>query len=226
VYKGVAHYGIDIASPKRQYSVTQFQKYSKRVIADILKRGKLSILCGGTAHWLDAVVYEQQFPEVKPNAVLRKRLSKLSNAELFKKLQKLDPERALDIDAQNPRRLVRALEIVMATGKAVGKLPQKSPYGVLWLGIKTDQAELQKKIRLRLTKRVKNGMFHEVKTLHKQGVSWQKMWNFGLEYRYVSLFLQEKLSRAEALEKLETEIHRYSKRQMTWWKRNEKIQWI
>ena len=226
VYKGVPHYGIDIASPKRQFSVAQFQKYSRRVIADILRRGRLPILCGGTAHWLDAVVFEQKFPEVKPNAALRKRLSKFSNAQLFKKLQKLDPRRAAVIDSQNPRRLVRALEIVMATGKKVAKLKHESPYQILWLGIKTDPAELQKKIKRRLYQRVKSGMFHEIKTLHKQGVSWQKMWNFGLEYRYGSLYLQGKISQKEALEKLKTAIGQYSKRQMTWWKRNKEINWL
>lgn len=68
-------------------------------------------------------------------------------------------------------------------------------------------------------------MFHEIKTLHKQGVSWQKMWNFGLEYRFGSLYLQGKMDKAEALKKLETAINQYSKRQMTWWKRNKEILW-
>lgn len=225
-YKGVPHFGIDIASPKRQYSVTQFQKYSAKIIADILKRGKLPILCGGTAHWLDAVVYGQQFPEAKPDLALRKRLYKLSNAKLFKKLQKLDPERAEAIDAHNPRRLVRALEIIMATGKTIPKIAQQSPYEVLWLGIKTNQEDLQKKIYRRLIQRAKNGMFHEIKTLHNSGISWQKLWNFGLEYRYGSLYLQGKMTKEEALEKLETEINRYSKRQLTWWKRNKDIYWL
>lgn len=226
VYKGVPHYGIDIASPKRQYSVTQFQKYSHRVIADMLGRGKLPILCGGTAHWIDAVIYDQKFPAVKPNTALRKQLSKLSNAQLYKKLQKLDPERAAVIDANNPRRLVRAVEIVMVTGKAIPKITAKSPYTVLWLGIKTDPGELQKKIKRRLAARAKTGMFHEIESLHKQGISWQKLWNFGLEYRYGSLYLQGKMTKEEALEKLETEINKYSKRQMTWWKRNKDIQWM
>jgi tRNA dimethylallyltransferase len=226
VYKGVAHYGIDIASPKRQYSVAQFQTYSRRAIADMLKRGKLPILCGGTAHWLDAVVYEQKFPAVKPDAALRKRLYKLSAAQLFARLQELDPERAANIDAHNPRRLVRALEIVSATGKAIPKMAHESPYQILWLGIKTDPAELQKKINRRLAQRVKNGMFHEIKTLHKQAISWQKLWNFGLEYRYGSLYCQNKLSKQEALEQLATAIYQYSKRQLTWWKRNKDINWI
>lgn len=224
-YKGIRHFGIDIASPKRQYSVTQFQKYSTKAIADILSRGKIPILCGGTAHWIDAVIYEQQFPAVKPNLKLRKELSKLSIAELFKKLQKLDPKRAKIIDSQNPRRLVRAIEIVSSTGKAVPKITQSSPYEVVWLGIKTEPEELQKKIKLRLAKRAKTGMFHEIEKLHKQGVSWQKLWNFGLEYRFGAMFLQKKLSQKEALEKLEIAIIQYSKRQMTWWKRNKEIEW-
>ena len=225
VYKGVPHYGIDIASPKRQFSAAQFQKYSRLAIADMLRRGKLPIICGGTAHWADAVIYEQKFPAAKPNLKLRKQLAKFSVSELFKKLKKIDPVRARTIDPRNPRRLVRALEIVTATGKAVPKLKHGSPYQILWLGIKTEPKESRNKIKHRLSQRVKNGMFHEIETLHKQGVSWQKLWNFGLEYRYGSLYLQGKLSQKETLEKLETAINQYSKRQMTWWKRNQEINW-
>lgn len=226
IYKKVVHYGIDIASPKRQYSVSQFQKYSKKIIFDILKRGKLPILCGGTSHWLDAVVYEQEFPKVKPDSALRKKLDKLSAEQLYNILQELDSERAGDIDSKNPRRLIRAIEIVKNTGKPVPKIKQSSPYSTTWIGIKPEQEKLQKSIKLRLLRRIKNGMFHEIKNLHKQGVSWQRMWNFGLEYRFGSLYLQKKMSRDETLQKLEGAINQYSKRQMTWWKRNPKIVWL
>ncbi len=226
MYKGVPHYGIDIADPKRQYSVAQFQRYSKRVIANILKRGKLPIVCGGTAHWVDAVVYQQNFPAVKPNLALRKKLEKLPAEKLFAKLEKLDARRASVIDRHNKRRLVRALEIIDATGETVPHLLEESPYQATWLGIRTDMEGLRKNIRERLNKRVKQGMFNEVQGLRGNGLSWQRLWDLGLEYRWCAEYLKGNLSKSDALEKLETEINKYAKRQMTWWKRNKKIEWV
>src|SRR6185503_7211134 len=156
-YKNIPHYGIDIASPKRQYSVAQFQAYSNKVIADILRRGKTPILCGGTMHWMDAVVYNQQLPQVKPDAKLRRQLEKKSIAELFVMLRKLDPKRANSIDNKNPRRLIRALEIVMSTGKPVPHQQQTSPYDVRWIGLKPADETLHKKIAVRLKQRIKEG---------------------------------------------------------------------
>ncbi len=225
-YKNIPHYGIDIASPKRQYSVAQFQKYASKIINQIIRKGKLPILCGGTAHWMDAVVYGQEFPAIKSDKKLRAELSKLSAEELFKKLKKLDRNRAKTIDPKNPRRLIRAIEIVSATGKTVPKLKHSSPYNITWIGINPGMEKLQEKIHKRLNQRVRQGMFHEIKTLHKQGISWQKMWNFGLEYRYGSMYLQNKMDKKAALEKLQTEIRQYAKRQLTWWKRNEDITWL
>jgi tRNA dimethylallyltransferase len=226
MYKGIPHYGIDIADPKRQYSVAQFQRYSKRVIADILKRGKLPIICGGTAHWVDAVVFQQKFPEVKPNSALRKNLEKLSADKLFTKLEKLDARRAAIIDRHNKRRLVRALEIIDATGEKVPRVIENSPYEASWLGIKTSPEELRKKIGERLRKRVKQGLLKEVKVLRDYGLSWQRLSNLGLEYRWCAEYLKGNLPKDDALKKLETEINKYAKRQMTWWKRNKKIEWV
>lgn len=224
-YKGVRHYGIDIANPKRQYSVTQFQKYARKAIRAITQQGLVPIICGGTAHWIDAVVYEQTFPTVKPNAKLRKELEQLSTDELFATLQKLDPERAIDIDAQNPRRLVRALEIVIDSGKPVPKLRQSSPYNALWLGISVKPELLEQKIHRRLKQRLKQGMLKEVISLHQQGLSWTRLEDFGLEYKYCALQLQGKLDSNEMFTQLFRAHLQYVKRQLTWWKRNKDIHW-
>jgi tRNA dimethylallyltransferase len=225
LYKSVPHYLIDEASPRVQYSVARFQREGSKVIKDILRRGKLPIICGGTAHWVDALVYGQSLPAVKPNAKLRKQLEKLSLIQLYAKLKKLDPERAAEIDANNPRRLIRALEIVMTTGKPVPKQAQQSRYDAMWLGIKTDQKSLEGKIQKRLRARIKAGMIKEVKKLRKQGLSWKRLESFGLEYKFVTLYLQGKLSRLEMEAQLLLAIRQFAKRQMTWWKRNANIYW-
>jgi tRNA dimethylallyltransferase len=243
VYKNIAHHLIDFVNPKSQYSVSLFQRGAKKIIEDILQRGKLPIICGGTAQWINAVVYNQQLPDVKPNLKLREQLEKKSVDVLYNRLKNLDPNRAANIDRRNKRRLIRALEIIMATGKPVPTIhyPLSTTHFVpLWLGIKTNQADLYKKIDKRLKQRLKAGMIKEVERLHSgsslksevlnlkssNGLSWKKLQSFGLEYKYISLYLQKKLSYHEMLTQLSFAIKHYSKRQMTWWKKNKEIKWI
>ena len=228
VYKDVAHHLIDFISPKRQYSAALFQRDARKAIADVIKRGKLPILCGGTGHYLDTVVYNQQIPDVKPNLKLRKQLGKKSADSLFRQLKKLDSHRAAAIDRFNKRRLIRALEIALTTGKPISKLdPHPSPLTpTLWLGISLPQKALYKKIDLRLKQRLKAGMIDEVKNLHSKGLSWKRLESFGLEYKYISLYLQGKIKRDDMVTQLSYAIKHYSKRQLTWWKRNKEIKWI
>jgi tRNA dimethylallyltransferase len=225
MYKKIPHYLIDEASPRVQYSVARFQKQAQKIIDDILARGKTPIICGGTGHWIDAAVFDQNLPEVEPDLELRKELEKLSVEQLFTKLRKLDPDRAASIDAKNPRRLIRALEIVVSTGKPVPKQKSLSKYNAIWIGINPDKEILNVKIAKRLRERLHEGMVEEVKNLHQNKLSWKKLESFGLEYKYIALFLQGKLSEQEMEEQLYTAIKQYAKRQMTWWKRNKNIHW-
>src|SRR3989344_6085432 len=119
VYKGVPHYCIDFVSPKKVFTVADFKKCAEAAIKDITNRGKIPILCGGTGFYIDSVLYNLPIPNVPPNQKLRKQLSKKSAEELFKILKKMDPKRAKTIDPHNPRRLIRAIEIVKTTGKPV-----------------------------------------------------------------------------------------------------------
>lgn len=224
-YKGVRHHTIDIVDPKKQVSAAQFQRLANRAIKDIVGRGRIPIICGGTAHWIDAVVYGQRFPKVKPDLKLRARLEKKSLKQLFTQLKKLNPKRAGAIDPHNPRRLIRALEIVLATGGAVPQLEQKPKFDASWLGIKLDQQSLYKKIDKRLAQRLKQGMLHEIETLHKKGLSWRRLEQFGLEYKLGAYYLQGKINYSEMTAQMSSAIKRYSKRQMTWWKRNKDIRW-
>jgi tRNA dimethylallyltransferase len=226
VYKGILHYCIDYVNPKSQYSVSRFQKDAAKAINTVRKKGKLPILCGGTGQWIDAVVSNQKIPEVKPNVKLRRQLEKLSLAEMFWQLKRLDPDRAAVIDAHNPRRLIRALEIVITTGKPIPKLLQQQNFDVLWIGLYPGQEQLYKKIDRRLKERLDQGMVKEAQKLRKQGLSWKKLESFGLEYKYLALYLQKKLTCEEMVSQLAFAIKHYSKRQMTWFRRNEKIHWL
>ncbi|MCC7356413.1 MAG: tRNA (adenosine(37)-N6)-dimethylallyltransferase MiaA [Candidatus Doudnabacteria bacterium] len=225
-YKSIRHYGLDITNPRTQYSVAKFQNYAKKAIAEILAQGKVPIICGGTGYWTDSVLFDQSIPAVKPNPNLRKKLEKLSATLLFTKLKKLDPTRAQNIDAGNPRRLIRALEIIIATGKPIPALSRKIKYDVLWLGITHDKTTLDKRIDKRLDERLKLGMIKEVKKLRASGLSWKRLEDFGLEYKFIAQFLQKKFTESEMRSLLSTAIKQYAKRQITWFKRNKDIQWI
>lgn len=225
-YKSIRHYGIDIASPRTQYSIAKFQSYAKKAIAEILAQGKVPIICGGTGYWADSVLFDQSIPAVKPNSELRKKLEKLSTALLFTKLKTLDPARAQNIDAENPRRLIRALEIIIATGKPIPAFSRKIKYAVLWLGITHEKNILDKRIDKRLDERLRLGMVKEVKKLRENGLSWKKLEAFGLEYKFIAQFLQQKFSEDEMRSLLSTAIKQYAKRQMTWFKRNQDIHWV
>jgi tRNA dimethylallyltransferase len=230
IYKNVSHHLIDEASPKVQYSVARFQKNARAAIDDILRRGKTPIICGGTGHWIDAVIFDQTIPTVKADAKLRAKLNKLTTEQLHVKLLKLDPVRAASIDAHNPRRLIRALEIVLTSGQPVPKISKPKYFykdlKIEWIGINPPQELLEKKIRTRLSARLKEGMVEEITALRRSGLSWKKLEGFGLEYKYCALYLQNKISAEEMESQLYTAIRQYAKRQMTWWKRNQDIQWL
>lgn len=224
-YKGIPHYLIDVASAKRRFTVSQYKKLAQKAIKQILKKNKIPILCGGTGFYLQAVIDGITIPEVKPNRELRKKLEKESTEKLFLKLKKVDPKRAQKIDKKNKRRLIRALEIVEQTKKPVPFL-KKEPlkYPVLALGIKKDKEELKKLIKKRLLIRLDQGMVKEVKKLRQQGISWKKLEDFGLEYRFISLYLQRKISYNEMINRIQKESEHYAKRQITWFTRQKFVQ--
>lgn len=221
---GIPHHLLDVASPKRTFTVADFQKLANKKIGEILARGKTPIIVGGTGFYIQAVVDNLILPEVKPNNKLRANLAKKSTIQLFALLQKLDPERAKAIDKYNPVRLIRAIEIAKALG-SVPPLNSSNKYDFKIIGIKVEQTELNKKIKERLLARLKRGMMAEVKKIHQSGVSWERLEQLGLEYRYVALYLQNKMAKSEMIEKLNQEIIKYSKRQMTWFKKDKRISW-
>jgi tRNA dimethylallyltransferase len=226
VSEGIPHFGIDIADPKDQYTIALYKEYAGISINQIQQAGYTPIICGGTGHWIDACIYNESLPEVGPDTELRQKLNQETTENLFAQLQTLDPHRAKGIDAHNRRRIIRALEINLLSGKPVPEITRTSYYDVLWLGIQLDKEQLQENIKSRLKARLDAGMLDEVSRLHEHGISWQRLEDFGLEYKYCSLVLQGKLSESELFDQLYTAIRQYAKRQMTWFKRNKNIQWI
>ncbi len=255
---GVPHYGLDLVSPigtKTRFTVADFQKYAYEKIDDILSRGKLPILCGGTGFYIQSIVDGTVLPEVSPNPKLRDTLAKKSTEKLMAILSKLDPSRARDIDAQNPVRLIRAIEIAKQLGK-VPAIKTAPKYNALCIGLDMNDELLKERILKRIHSRIKKGMIREAVDLHKKGLGYAKMRELGLEYRHLAELLQtqakaqnkagiragqkagkladksagqKKLllsARKKFIELLNIDIWHYAKRQRAWFKRDERVMWV
>lgn len=234
---GIPHHLLDVVNPKKRFTVVEYQKLARKKIAEIFSRGKLPIICGGTGFYISALVDNIVLPDVPPDPKLRARLKKETPETLFNMLLKLDPRRAKTIDLKNARRLIRAIEIAQALGSVPQNTKVKPLYKSLFIGLALASEKLKKKITIRLFARlparsrkakagIGEGMIAEAKRLHARGLSWKRMEELGLEYRYLALYLQKKISKSEMVEKLKTEIWHYAKRQMTWFKHDKRIFWF
>jgi len=229
---GISHYCLNIVSPKKIFTVADFKECAEKAIEKIFAKNKTPIIVGGTGLYIQAIVDNIVLPEVKPNWKLRKELEKKTTEEMFEMLKKLDPERAKNIDAKNPRRLIRAIEIAKKLGKTP-KLKSMSrrdldigQLDIGQIGIKLPDEILKKNIEKRIKKMLKNGLVSETNKLRKSGLSWKRIYELGFEYKYPALFLQNKIGKDEMLVKMLIENWQYAKRQMTWFKRDKRIKWI
>jgi len=224
---GIPHYCLDIVSPKKIFTVVDFKKCAEKAIEKIFAKNKIPIIVGGTGLYIQAIVDNIILPEVKPNWKMRKELEKKTTEEMFKMLKKLDPERARNIDAKNPRRLIRAIEIAKKLGKTPKlKSMSRRDLDIRQIGIKLPDEILKKNIEKRIKKMLKGGLVDEIKKLRKSGLSWKRIYELGFEYKYPALFLQGEISKDEMLSKMLIENRQYAKRQMTWFKRDKRINWI
>jgi tRNA dimethylallyltransferase len=223
---GVPHHLLDIENPKKQFTVSDFKKLTEEKIEEILKRKKLPIIVGGTGFYIDSLTGLRSFPEVPVNTKLRKLLDKKSKEELYKILVKKDARRAKEIDINNKIRIIRALEIIDVLGKVPKIKLIKHKFKFIHIGLKVHKKELDLKILKRLMNRLNNGMVEEAKRLHKQGLSFKRMEQLGLEYRYLAKYLKKDISKKELVDLLFQEIKQYSRRQNQWFKTNKSIRWF
>ncbi|MFZ2205368.1 MAG: tRNA (adenosine(37)-N6)-dimethylallyltransferase MiaA [Minisyncoccia bacterium] len=212
--RGVPHHLLSVANPKRKFTVAQYKKLADNEIKEIIKIGKIPIICGGTGFYIDALTKGIIFPEVPPNTKLRKELEKKTPEKLFKILKKLDSKRAQNIDAKNSVRLIRSIEIA----KYLGKVPQLTeatpPYQFVKIGLFLPDDKLKKNVTKRVKGMFKNGLLNEIKKLKKSGISEKRLKEFGFEY----------FNPTE--ESVINGTIKYAKRQMTWFKRDPEIKWF
>ncbi|MFA7088122.1 MAG: tRNA (adenosine(37)-N6)-dimethylallyltransferase MiaA [Patescibacteria group bacterium] len=231
--KKIPYHLIDIVSPKSQFDLAQFQRKAFEAINNILNRGKLPIVVGGSGLYLQALVDNYRLENVKKLSPERARWEKMTAADLFRLIIKKKPDFALRLnnsDKNNVRRLARYLEIIETDGvEKVGR--RESNYNFLILGLNWPDDILRRRIIQRLLVRLeKEGLIAEVERLNREGVSWKRLNDFGLEYRFVSKHLLGELSYQEMVEKLGVALYRFAKRQKTWFRRWEKqgtkIYWV
>jgi tRNA dimethylallyltransferase len=228
--KEVPHYMLDIVKPNETFTVAQFQEMAYQIIEDILKRGKIPFLVGGTGLYIDAVTKGLSIPRVPPNPELRARLEKMSNKILWNKLKKLDEKSALKIDPKNKRRIIRALEVCLLTGCPFSEQQKikKSPYKVLTLGIKMPREKLYTRINERVNKMIEIGLVEEVRELLKKGYSLDLPSMSGLGYKQIGSWLVygRPKSLNEAVYQIKRDTRRFARRQISWFKRDKSIKWI
>lgn len=220
---------IDITDPGYEYNVYEYQKDFLNVFNDLLKRGKLPVLCGGTGMYIEAVLKGYQLINVPHNTELRKSLESESNENLIKLLRSFKIPHNIT-DTESRKRLIRAIEI--ASFYEENEEPEDTfpEFNYLLIGVKFDRESRRKRITERLKQRLEAGMIEETKNLLDSGIPAEKLIYYGLEYKYLTLYLTGKLSYDDMFRLLNTAIHQYAKRQMTWFRKMERdgfqIHWL
>ena len=228
----IPYHLIDIINPNEDYSVYSFQKQFHLIYNDILRRDKCPILCGGTGLYIESILLNYEISSTKPDYNLRSKLEKLSKDELLLMFEKKDLEAYKNWKCDTKQRIIRGIEIA-SKGQSRDKLDKYDLKieNVVVLGIKMDRDIIRSRITQRLRDRLKNGMVEEVELLlSKEVLNMERLEYFGLEYKYIGFYLSGKISYEEMFAKLNTAIHKFAKKQMTFFRRMEKrginINWI
>ena len=223
---GIPHHLLDVVEPNESYSVAQFQKDAYAAIDDILARGKVPLLVGGTGLYVRAVAEGYTFRDSQPNPALRAELEQKSTGELYAMFQEKTGRTLSGGEENNRRRLVRTMEKILS-GEDLTEAPRAPRYQVLQLGMTYPREELCRRIDERLLRRLDDGMVEEVARLRENGATDAFLEGLGLEYRYILWYLTGKLPSKEALiDELGRAIKRFAKRQMVWFQKDQDVLWL
>ena len=227
-YGDIPHHLIDIVDPGHEFSVFEFQRLFFEVFAAVREHGHLPVLVGGTGMYLSAVLQGYRLLESPPNPTLRRELADLPMPALAERLKRSASRLHNTTDLQERGRLVRAIEIAeYELDNVQPPLPLLKP---LVFGIRWDRKSLRARITARLKERLALGMIEEVERLHGEGIPWETLEFYGLEYRFIARHLKGELNRNDMFQKLNSAIHDFAKRQETWFRRMERnnifIHWL
>jgi tRNA dimethylallyltransferase len=226
----IPYHLIDIVVPESEFNLFEFQNRFYKIFGDLIEKKTLPVLVGGTGLYLEAVLRGYDMPLAPMDQELRKELSRKSKDELQKMLLALKPHLHNKTDLEDSERLIRAIEIERARSIKDQDQGEKPSIDAVVFGIRWERSTLRQRITVRLKERLEQGMIEEVMNLHDTGLTWTKLESFGLEYRFISQYLQRKISFDEMTNKLNAAIHQFAKRQETWFRRMEKkgivINWL
>ncbi len=232
--QGIKHYLVDCVSPDERYSVANYKLDAKKAIEEILKKGKTPIVVGGTGLYIDALIYEIEYQDIKINESYRKELESIKQNQglevLYERALKIDPEAMKKISPNDSKRIMRVLEIYEATGKNKTEQEAESrlkeiPYNYKVFAITMDREKLYERINKRVDIMIENGLIEEVKELLKKYKEFPTAMQ-ALGYKEVKEHLDGKLTKQEMIDKIKQESRRYAKRQLTWFRKNKQTIWI
>lgn len=231
----VPHHMIDFLEPDAPYSVAEYTEDAHRVIAEIASRGKLPVMCGGTGLYINSVVDDVTFGDFETDYALREELQKIAETEgtqkLLDMLAEFDPESAQRLHPNNMRRIIRAIEFYKVTGTTISAhqkmtKERESRYEPIMLSIAWDRQELYERINKRVDIMLEEGLFDEVRDMTERGYTKQLNSMQGIGYKEVMDCMNGLMTYEEAVELIKQSSRRYAKRQLTWFRRDARINWV
>lgn len=224
--QGIPHYMIDIAEPEFNYSAGLYAKQAKAHIYDILSKGKIPVIAGGTGLYFRILLENYDLPDAEPDYNLRKELSELSYDELFSMLSELDLEAANSVEKNDRKKLIRYIEIVKQAGCPLSKARglKECEFDVEWIGLNFPREELYDRINKRVDLMIELGLVEETKYLLKKHGRIPNITDT-IGYKEITAYLDGVLTLEEAKDKLKQNTRNYAKRQLTWFRKNENIKW-
>ncbi len=223
--QGITHYMIGVVRPDQLLTLSHFQLLAFGIINEIIARGKLPILVGGTSLYTSAILENWQIPDAKPNPNLRRELEDLSDIELIARLEAVDRSASRRVDVQNRRRVIRAIEIA-EQGRMI-KSPSKleAKFDALYLAPVVDREEVYERINGRVDKMIEAGLVEEVRAVgEKYGYDMVAM--TGHAYQQIGFYLQGNWTLDQAIEESKKVTRNYAKRQLTWWRKHGDVKWV
>lgn len=232
---GIRHYLIDEVPPDKEFSVAKFQELALKYVSEVLDMGKVPIIAGGTGLYINSLVYNINFSETISDWELRERLQKEAeekgNRALYEQLKEIDPEAAARIHENDTKRIIRAIEVYTHTKQPISEHLKQSrlvppPYRYLVFGLRMDREKLYERINRRVDRMLEKGLVDEVRKLMEMGYEKSTIAMQGLGYKEIVSYLKGEISLDEAVYIIKRDTRHYAKRQMTWFKRIEGIEWL
>jgi tRNA dimethylallyltransferase len=235
--EGISHHLIDILDPREPFSVSQFQRLCMEKIEEIRKRGKLPFIVGGTGLYIESVCYGYSFEGDGGNEAFRERMKQFALEHgpeaLHARLAALDPVAASRLHANDLKRVIRALEVIEATGRPFSEIQsqrrkdqKESPFNLCLIGLTMDRQLLYRRIDQRVDEMIEQGLVEEVEALLKAGVPRTAVSMQGLGYKEIAAYLCGETDLASAIEQLKRDTRRFAKRQLSWFRGMKDINWF